>query len=126
MPLQPEDWNVVVAGRWNPALFTPAAIAGRMFQLPEGTPIEVLVVLDEVHLTRTRHEGITVAPSATQLAVAPERCSFDQLERARSIATASWVAEGASAMLYECHCNQRIGTSLSRVVGTQRCSRLLR
>ena len=77
---------MVVAGRWNPALFTPAAISRRIFQLPESTAIEVYVVLDDVQLPRMKHAGITVAPSASQLVLSPERCAFDQLERAREIA----------------------------------------
>jgi hypothetical protein len=86
MPLQPEDWNVVVAGRWNTALFTPAAISRRVFHLPEGTPVEVLVALDDIQMPRVKHDEITVAPSISQLVVAPDRCTFEQLARAMNIA----------------------------------------
>jgi hypothetical protein len=86
MPLLPEDWNVVVAGRWNTALFTPAAINRRIFKLPEGMPVEVLVVLDDVQMPRVKHEGMTVSPSTGKLVVSPELCSFDQLARAMRIA----------------------------------------
>lgn len=86
MPLQPEDWNVVVAGRWNTALFTPAAISRRVFHLPESTPVEVLVVLDDVQMPRVKHDEITIAPSVGNLVVSPDRCTFDQLARAMNIA----------------------------------------
>jgi len=85
-PVHPEDWNVVVAARWNPALFTPAAISRRVFKLAEGTPIEVFVVLDDVQLPRIKHDGMIVAPSTTQLVISPERCAFTRLERARQMA----------------------------------------
>jgi len=86
MHLSPEEWNVVVIGRWNPALFTPARISSRIFGLPEGTPVEVYVVLDEVQLPRVKHNGITVAPSSIQLVVTPEKSTFAELERAINIA----------------------------------------
>jgi hypothetical protein len=84
MSLRPVEWNVVVLGRWNPALFTPAAISRRVFDLAEGTPVEVFVVLDDVQQPRVRHEGITVAPSFGQLLISPERCTFKALEQARA------------------------------------------
>lgn len=86
MPLQPDEWNVVILGRWNPALFTPAAISQRIFHLPVGTPVEVYVVLDDIQLPRVKHEGITIAASTPQLIILPEKCSFSELDRARIIA----------------------------------------
>jgi hypothetical protein len=86
MALEPVDWNVVVLGRWNPALFTPAAISRRIFGLPEGTPVEVFVVLDDVQQPRVRHGGVTISPSFGQLLISPERCTFGELDRAREIA----------------------------------------
>jgi len=89
MPLRPDDWNVVVLGRWNPALFTPAGISTRIFGLPEGTPIEVYVSIDDVAPPRVKHGGITVSASFAQLNVAIDRCSFAELDRARATASAA-------------------------------------
>ncbi len=86
MPLQPENWNVVVLGKWNEALFTPAAIARNIFKVPGDTPIEVYAVLDDVQLPRVKHDRISIAPSSRQIVIAPESCTFGELERARRIA----------------------------------------
>ena len=86
MALRPEDWNVVVLGRWNPALFTPAGISQRVFRLPEATPIEVYVVLDDIQLPRVRHAGVMIAASSGQLVISPDRCTFNELGRARDFA----------------------------------------
>jgi hypothetical protein len=87
MPLQPEDWNVVILGRWNPALFTPSGISQRLFHLPEGTPVEVFVAIDDIQPPRVRHEGITVFASFAQLTVSTDQCTFAQLDRARHTAS---------------------------------------
>ena len=40
MTVEALDWNVVVAGFWNPAILTPSGIARRLFGLPEETPAD--------------------------------------------------------------------------------------
>ncbi len=46
MSLVPFGWSTVVVGRWNPAILTPAGISARLYGLPEGAPVEVMVPLD--------------------------------------------------------------------------------
>jgi hypothetical protein len=87
MPLQPEDWNVVVAGRWNPALFTPAAVSQRIFGLPDATPVEVFVSVDDIVPPRVRYNGITVSASPASMIVGVERSTYAELDRARQTAT---------------------------------------
>ena len=88
MALQPEDWNVVVLGRWNPALFTPAQISSRIFGLPQGTPIEVYVPIDDVLLpSRVKHDGMDIFANPAQLNVSIAQCSFEKLDQGRKIAS---------------------------------------
>lgn len=86
MALIPEEWNVVVLGRWNPALFTPAAITTRVFGLEPNTPVEVYVPLDDILPPKVKHGGLTVTASQASLIIGTESCRFSELERARQIA----------------------------------------
>ena len=85
MPLVPNDWNVVVIGHWNRAILSPAGIAKRLFGLPEGTPIEVMVPLEVVAPYHVRHKNITVIPSSDRLVVSPVQCTFENLVEAIGI-----------------------------------------
>ena len=69
-------------GRWNPALFTPAGIRSRVFNLSEQTPIEVLVSLDDIGPTKVRYEDIVVWADQNRLAVELEICDFAKLQKA--------------------------------------------
>lgn len=91
MPLAPEDWSVVILGHWNRAILTPAWIAKTLFELPEGTPVQVLVSLDTVAPHMVRHEKLTVIPSNDRLVVRPETQDF--LTLGKAMATAHKVLE---------------------------------
>ncbi len=54
------DWDVVVVGFWNPAILTPAGIWKRLFELEQGTPVELEVPIDGLAPYRVSHEEITV------------------------------------------------------------------
>ena len=41
MPAEPFSWNAVVVGAWNIAILSPDGVRRRLFDLPEGTPIEL-------------------------------------------------------------------------------------
>ncbi|HKU14398.1 MAG TPA: hypothetical protein VJQ52_08375 [Steroidobacteraceae bacterium] len=71
MPATPQDWNVVVNGAWNLAILTPSGISRRLLQLPEGTPIQVLVSVDQPGAIRIGHEGSLITPSSGRLFVEP-------------------------------------------------------
>jgi len=84
--MKPTDWNVVVAGAWNPAILTPHFVLTSLFQEDEGTPIAVEVALDRSVPTRMRHDGIFVVHEPGRLTVAPERPAFQGLWKAAGIA----------------------------------------
>jgi hypothetical protein len=86
MSLVPIDWSVVIVGRWNRAILTPAGIGKRLFGLEEGTPLEVILAIDAIAPPRVAHEGITVVAGSDRLIVQPSKCIFRDLERARLLA----------------------------------------
>jgi hypothetical protein len=79
MPLLPNDWNVVIVGHWNRAILSPAGVAKRLFGLPDGTPVKVLVPLDVVGPYHVQHENITVIPGSDRLIVAPLHDNYENL-----------------------------------------------
>ena len=86
MALVPNDWSVVVIGHWNRAILSPAGISKWLFNLPEGTPVQVLVPLDVVAPYHIRHENVTVIPGNDRLIVHPVENNVDQLVQAIRIA----------------------------------------
>lgn len=82
MALKSIKWTVVVLGRWNPAIFTPAGIRSRFFGLAEETPIEVMVALDDIVPNKSRHDEMVVWADQQRLAVELEKCDFPTLKRA--------------------------------------------
>lgn len=86
MPSEPFDWNVVVIGKWNPAILTPAGIACRLFGLDPGTPIDVMVNVDGLEPPKVRHEGLEVQVTSQRLIISPATCTTEDLDRARQIA----------------------------------------
>lgn len=86
MSTTPYDWNVVIAGFWNRAIFTPQGIALRLFDIPEGTPIAVEVPMDGVGAYRVRHEGLSVSLQSVRLIVGSDVSDFAGLEKAMRIA----------------------------------------
>ena len=55
MVIRPTDWSVVIAGRWNRAILTPAGIAKRLFNISESSQILVAVPLDGLSPYQVRH-----------------------------------------------------------------------
>lgn len=85
MSLTPVDWSVVVAGRWNRAILTPAGIAKHLFGNPNA-PIEVLIPIDVIAPPRVKHDGIVVVASSDTLQFIAEKCSFSAIAKARELA----------------------------------------
>ena len=86
MPLEPRDWNVVVVGRWNPAILTPQGIASRLFQVPLGTEVVIEVPMDAIGPFRVSIMDVTVMVSNVQLVVEAKENNFASLQRAMRIA----------------------------------------
>jgi len=86
MSVEALNWNVVVAGYWNPAILTPAGIARRLFGLPEGTPILIEVPMDGLAPYRVRHDNLTVTAEMGRLVVNADAPTYELLDRARGAA----------------------------------------
>lgn len=67
--MEASDWNIVILGHWNRAILTPNWIAERIFELPPGTPVDVLVPLDGFAPFQVQNGGITVVPLPGQLLI---------------------------------------------------------
>jgi hypothetical protein len=87
MPMVPGDWSVVILGAWNRAILTPAGISKRLFELPEGTQIEVSVPLDVMAPLRVKHRDVSVIAAAECLIVMPSKSTFPNLEIALEVAS---------------------------------------
>lgn len=86
MKLLPTDWNVIVVGRWNRAILTPAGIGKRVFKLGDGNPLEVLIAIDALAPPQVRYEGMTVIAGSDRLIIQPSVLTFDELTRACQLA----------------------------------------
>jgi len=86
MQLEPFDWSVVVIGRWNRAILTPAGIGHRLFKVDEGTPLEVLIAIDALGPPFVKHDGLTVVAGSDRLIVQPDALNSAGLEKACAIA----------------------------------------
>jgi hypothetical protein len=82
MSVEPSTWNAVVIGAWNRAILTPDGVRRRLFQLPEGTPIELEVAVDLPGSFRVGHDGLLVIPATGRLEVAARAASLDAIQRA--------------------------------------------
>jgi len=83
---EPFGWNVVVMGAWNVAILTPDGIRKRLYQLPEGTPVEVQIAIDRPLPPRVRHEGLMVVPAADALDISTVQADRPSLLRAAELA----------------------------------------
>jgi len=85
MPIIAVDWNVTIVGFWNRAIYTPAGISRHLFQLPETTPVQVLIPIDVPAPYQVQHDGLTVVVGADRLVVQPALCNFARLAAALGI-----------------------------------------
>jgi hypothetical protein len=82
MPIDPTTWNAVVIGAWNRAILTPDGVRRRLFELPEGTPVELEVPVDQPGPFRVGHDGLIVIPALGRLEVSARTPSLDAIRRA--------------------------------------------
>ena len=85
MPITAENWNVQVIGFWNRAIYTPAGISRRLFQLPQNIPVQVFIPLDFPAPYQVQHEGLTVIVGGDRLIVQPDRANFEGIAAAMEI-----------------------------------------
>ncbi len=86
MTVEALQWDVVVAGHWNPAILTPAGIVSRLFGLEDGTPIRMEVPTDGLAPPRVMYNEVAVTAEMGRLCVYAELPTYQLLDRARKIA----------------------------------------
>jgi len=86
MSFKPTNWSVVILGRWNRAILTPAGMAKRLFNLPNETPINIEVPIDGIGPYRVKNEKLIVSTDGTRLIIALEQQDYETLEHAKEIA----------------------------------------
>lgn len=92
MPIVPDEWSVVILGAWNRAILTPSGISKRLFDLPEGTPLEVMVPLDVIAPFRVKHGDIGVTAGTESLIINPERNTYKNMAKAMSMAKVALIS----------------------------------
>ncbi len=85
MKSKPIDWNVVIAGSWNRAILTPNGIAKRLFKLPEGTGIQVMVPVDLLEPPKVKSGGIVASVDERCLMIGTESPTYETLKKAMEI-----------------------------------------
>jgi len=95
MPLTPFNWNVVVKGAWNRAIFTPNKISQKLFGLDEGTVLQVLVPIDGMSPQRMLHDDIAVSVNSSVLEVAAQKQEYGKLKQGLEVASKAlnWLKE---------------------------------
>jgi hypothetical protein len=85
-------WSVVIIGRWNPAILTPAGISKRVFKCPPGTQVHVDVPLDGVSPYRVK------APSNDYVAMVNDQRLILELVRQNYAALERAMQAGINAI----------------------------
>ena len=84
MYFKPSDWNVVIVGRWNPAILTPGGIKKFVFKMEEAEKVEVAVPLDGLspYLVKQPEKNITVITDVNRLLIKVENEDYQTLAHA--------------------------------------------
>jgi hypothetical protein len=78
---------VVLPGAWNVAILTPDGVRKRLLDLPEGTPVEVQVMLDRPGPHRVVSGGLVITPSPSSLDVGSTMMTEGNLRAACKLAS---------------------------------------
>lgn len=60
MSFKPFNWSVIIVGRWNQAILTPAGIAKYLFKLNQPQGLEVSVPIDGISPYKVKHPEIAI------------------------------------------------------------------
>lgn len=98
MGLRPDDWSVVIVGRWNRAILTPGRIARHVFEIGDAKQVEVLVPIDGISPYVVRHPsgGFTVAATdENRLLFNLDKADFSALQNAMEagVKTLDWLPQ---------------------------------
>lgn len=74
-------WLVVVVGRWNRAILTPLGISEKLFHLPKGTELQVLVPLDAIAPLKVSYQDLSVLVDGERVVIEPRVNSYPLLGR---------------------------------------------
>jgi len=80
--IKPFRWDVVIVGFWNRAILVPDGISKRLFKLPEGSGIEVLVPVNTLDPPQVKHDGIVVIVEEKRLIIGTENPNYTNLYKA--------------------------------------------
>lgn len=88
MEMEPIGWSVVLIGRWNPAILSPAGISKYLFKLPPDQKIQIAVPLDGVsgYLVSNPDETLVVHVEEERLQIEVPKCTFTTLAQAMQAA----------------------------------------
>lgn len=84
--LHPFDWNVVVVGRWNRAIYTPQGIVTRLFGQPPGIEFQMEVPADTIGPYRVHFDELMILVDWSRLVVEIPANDYDGLQRAMGVA----------------------------------------
>ena len=86
MELTPHDWNVVVVGFWNRAIYTPQGIAQRLLQVTSGEEVGVELPFDTIAPFRVSFGKHVVIVDGGRLIIELAEHTLEYLVGAMSIA----------------------------------------
>lgn len=72
-------WSVIVVGRWNRSILTPANIAKQLLGLPEHEQIQVEIPLNVAAPPRVRRSGVAISVEEHQLFIEIDRGNYEAL-----------------------------------------------
>jgi hypothetical protein len=86
MSIEAKNWNIIAVGAWNVAILSPDGIRKRLFDLPDGTPVEIEVAIDKPGPFRVVHNNVIVAPTSKSLEILSRSNTIEGLKPAAEIA----------------------------------------
>lgn len=95
MSLMPFEWNVIIRGFWNRAIFTPDRVSKNLFGLEEGAALQVLVPVDGINPTKMVHDNIIISVNSGILEIATEKNEFSKIKECLDIGikALNWLKE---------------------------------
>lgn len=77
--------SIVIAGNWNPRIFTPNWVAQNLFGMAQGSALEFGVNLDDLDLMY-EHEDIELYPKYSFLEITTKKCSVENCSKISNMA----------------------------------------
>ncbi len=120
MNFEPYNWTVVIRGSWNQAILTPDWIAREIFEVSDGTPIQVEVPINLFSPPRIKHDNIAVIVRDGALELSVDDCSHESLTRAREYAcraiSALPITPMTAAGFNVCYKSAEVSTDLADIL----------